>query len=93
MTDSAARKQAASPKINSSDYDNKRFDNKEKDKLWREKEDAGDKTTPPTWWGCPRWACLLIFFILFGILSGLTTWLIIKNQIFNVDNPQYKIQY
>lgn len=85
MTDSVARKyQGNSPRINNSDYDNGR-ESRRGDKLWRESTGGKKKIFPlddknaPTWWGCPRWSCLLIFFILFGALSGVTTWLIVKN--------------
>ena len=76
MSDSVARRyQANSPRINSSDYDK----DKARESIGKKKIFPLDDKNAPTCWGCPRWACLVIFFVLFGALAGFTTWLIIKN--------------
>lgn len=77
-----------SPRINESDYRAPDRNSVGKKKIF----DSQEKN-PPTWWGCPRWGCLVVFFILFGVLTGLTTWLIVKNEAFNVNNPELKVQY
>ena len=77
-----------SPRINESDYRAGDRNSVGKKRIF----DIGE-SNPPTCWGCPRWGCLVVFFILFGIITGLTTWLIIKNETYNTYNPELKIQY
>lgn len=73
MAENEARKyQGPSPRINNSDY-------KARESIGKKRIFSDDDKNPSTCCGCPRWGCLVIFFILFGSLTGVTTWLIVKN--------------
>ena len=76
MAESNVRRNVgASPRINNSDYDR----DKGRESIGKKKIFPVDDKTTSSCWGFPRWACLVTFFTIFGVLAGLTTWLIIKN--------------
>ena len=35
----------------------------------------------------------MLFFILFGVFSGVVSWLVVKNEAWNVNNPEFRLQF